>query len=322
MRAYLVSNNALKETILAEDVRAAVADGRHVWVNLEERTAETEALLADTFSLHPLTIEDIWADRSAPKIEAFENYLYLIVHAVRRKGVQPLELRELDIVIGANYVLTHDQTGSTTEQIRQDLLRAPRLLTRGEAWFAHALLDRLVDAYLPVIDGFDGEVERIEEDVLRLAGTPQGSAVLTRILALKRTLQTLRRIVVHQREVLLRIARGEFDTIPPEVLPYLRDVHDHFVRVGDLADSHRDLLTSALDAYLSVQSNRMNSVMKTLTLISTVMLPLTFIAGVYGMNFEYMPELHWMLGYPLALGLMAGVAIAAVLWFRHNRWFG
>ena len=104
------------------------------------------------------------------------------------------------------------------------------------------------------------------------------------------------------------------------MLPYLRDVHDHFVRVGDLADSYRDLVTSALDAYLSVQSNRMNEVMKTLTLISTVMLPLTFIAGVYGMNFEHMPELKWTYGYPFALALMAAVAAAAFAWFRHKRW--
>ena len=125
---------------------------------------------------------------------------------------------------------------------------------------------------------------------------------------------------MHQRELLLRLARGEFDVFPPDMLPYMRDVHDHFVRVGDLADSYRDLVTSALDAYLSVQSNRMNEVMKTLTLISTVMLPLTFIAGVYGMNFDHMPELKWQLGYPFALGLMAVVAVSAVVWFRYRRW--
>jgi magnesium transporter len=182
------------------------------------------------------------------------------------------------------------------------------------------VLDHLVDAYLPVIDAYDDDIETLENDVLAKAGTPEGTPVLARILALKRSLQSLRRVAVHQRELLLRLARGEFDAFPPESLPYLRDVHDHFVRVGDLADSYRDLVTSALDAYLSVQSNRMNEVMKTLTLISTVMLPLTFIAGVYGMNFDHMPELKWPFGYPFALALMAGVAASAVLWFRHRRW--
>jgi magnesium transporter len=325
MRAYLFKNETLRETGDAGEVRAAHGAGQLLWVDLESHTAETEALLSETFHLHPLTREDIWADRGSPKVEEFETYLYLIVHAVSpadppADGAGALALRELDLVLGANFVLTHDQTGSTTAPVREELLRAPRLLSRGTAWLAHALLDRLVDAYMPVIDGFDDRIETLLNDVLDKAGTPEGTQVLTRILGQKRSLQSLRRVTLHQRELLLRLSRGEFDAIPTEALPYFRDVHDHFVRVGDLAESYRDLLTSALDAYLSVQSNRMNQVMKTLTLISTVMLPLTFIAGVYGMNFEKMPELHWRLGYPFALCLMGTVAATVVLWFRHKRW--
>lgn len=322
MRAFFIADNSLREAADAGAVKVARAAGHPLWVDLEARTPETEALLAGTFALHPLTIEDIWADRSSPKAEAFDTYLYVILHAVHGAPGDSLALRELDLVIGPGFVITHDLTDGTAEHLREELARSPRLLARGPAWLAHALVDRLVDAYLPVIDGSDAEIEVLEDDVLRQAGTPRGAAVLHRILALKRKLQALRRVAVHQREVLLRLSRGEFDAIPPEVLPYYRDVHDHFVRVGDLADSQRDLLASALDAYLSVQSNRMNQVMKALALISTVMLPLTFIAGVYGMNFEHMPELHWVLGYPFALGLMAAVGVGAVLWFRWNRWFG
>ena len=127
---------------------------------------------------------------------------------------------------------------------------------------------------------------------------------------------------VHQREILLRLSRGEFDELPPEVLPFYRDVYDHFLRINDLAEGYRDLVTSALDAYLSVQSNRMNEIMKTLTLISTTMLPLTFIVGLYGMNFKHMPELEWTWGYPAALALMAAVAGGIALWFRHRGWLG
>ena len=125
---------------------------------------------------------------------------------------------------------------------------------------------------------------------------------------------------IREREILMRLARGEFDVVPPEALPYFRDVYDHLVRVADLAESYRDLVTGALDAYLSAQSNRMNEIMKTLTLMSTVMLPLTFIAGVYGMNYENMPELKWRYGYPFALGLMAAVGVAIVVWFRRRKW--
>lgn len=133
----------------------------------------------------------------------------------------------------------------------------------------------------------------------------------------------LRRVGIHQREILLRLARGEFAVIPEEVVPFYRDVYDHFLRVSDLLESYRDLVTSALDAYLSVQSNRTNEIMKTLTLISTVMLPITFIAGVYGMNFKFMPELESPLGYPLAIAPMGSVVCGSLLWFRRrydDRW--
>jgi magnesium transporter len=132
----------------------------------------------------------------------------------------------------------------------------------------------------------------------------------------------LRRMSIHQREILLRIARGEFDEIPPEAVPFFRDVYDHFLRINDQIDGYRDLVSGTLDAYLSVQSNRMNEIMKTLTVISTVMLPITFIAGVYGMNFDHMPELHWAGGYPYALALMASVTIATLWWFRKKGWVG
>ncbi len=127
---------------------------------------------------------------------------------------------------------------------------------------------------------------------------------------------------IHQREILLRLARGEFEEIPRDVVPFFRDVFDHFVRINDLLEGFRDLITSALEAYLSVQNNRMGEVMKTLTLISTVMLPLTFLVGLYGMNFKHMPELSWLYGYPFALGLMAVIAGGILLWFRRRGWLG
>ncbi len=321
MRAFLLDDGVIRQTSDVGEIRAAAEAKRRMWVDLETQTPEAEALLSEVFALHPVTVEDVWTDRPGPKVDEFPDYLYVCAHALRREGDELVPC-ELDLVVGATFVLTHDPTGMTTGPVREDLARSPRLLARGTAWVAHAVLDKLVDAYLPIIDAFDDEVGTLEDDVLAKSGTPEGGPVLGRILSLKRSLQALRRVSVHQRELLLRLSRGEFDTFPTELLPYLRDVHDHFVRVGDLAESYRDLVTSALDAFLSVQSNRMNDVMKTLTLISTVMLPLTFVAGLYGMNFEHMPELHWELGYPFALGLMALIALGAFFWFRHKRWIG
>jgi len=319
MRAFILEGDAATETTDVAAARAAIAAKKTIWIDLESQTPEVDALLAGPLALHPLTVEDVWSDRPSPKADEFPGYLYVCAHTVKRDKAQ-LVTCEIDLIVGAHFVVTHDATGIVGSALRDELTRSPRLLARGAPWIAHAVLDRLVDGYLPVIDRFDDDVETLEDDVLAKAGTPEGGAVLGRILALKRSLQSLRRVSIHQRELLLRLARGEFACFPAEVLPYLRDVHDHFVRVGDLADSYRDLVTSALDAYLSVQSNRMNEIMKTLTLISTVMLPLTFIAGVYGMNFDHMPELKWTYGYPYALGLMLVVAVGAFLWFRHKRW--
>jgi len=319
MRAFILDGEKVRETSDLADARKAAADKKTMWIDLGEQTPEVVTFLTDALALHPLTLEDIWTDRPSPKADEFPEYVYVCAHSVKRDKDELITC-EIDLVVGKTFVVTHDPQGLVTASVSAEITRTPRLLQKGAPWVAHAVLDRLVDGYLPVIDAFDGDVEALEDDVLAKAGTPEGGAVLQRILELKRSLQSLRRVSIHQRELLLRLARGEFAIFPPDTLPYLRDVHDHFVRVGDLADSYRDLVTSALDAYLSVQSNRMNEVMKTLTLISTVMLPITFIAGVYGMNFDHMPELKWLYGYPFALGLMLAVAVSAGLLFRHKKW--
>jgi magnesium transporter len=280
-------------------------------------------LLSKQLNLHPLTIEDIWAHRSAPKLEDYDNYLYLIIHGIKAsKEKGEIELIELDIVIGPTYVITYDQEKLVVDDVRQELDRSPKLLAKGPAWIAHAILDIAVDRYLPVIDELDHDIEALENQVLAKAGTKGGTEVLRQILRFKRMLLQLRRMSIHQREILLRLARGEFDEIPAEMMPFYRDVYDHFLRVNDLVESYRDLVTSALEAYLSVQSNRMNEIMKQLTLVATVMLPITFIAGVYGMNFEHMPELKWKYGYPAVIGLMALIVVGSLIWFRHKGWIG
>jgi magnesium transporter len=321
MKARILEGDQLRVTSSLDDVRAAIAQHRTIWVDLERTSDDANALLA-ALDIHPLTIEDIWANRSQPKLEDYDNYLYVIIHGIRGTKKTGLDLTELDVVLGSCFVLTYDPDGSITTDVAVELERSPKLLQKGPAWLAHAMLDHAVDRYLPVVDQIDKEISALEDEVLRRAGTRRGPPVLRRILRFKRTLLELRRMSIHQREILLRLARGEFDEIPPEFVPFFRDVYDHFLRVNDLIESYRDLVTSALEAYLSVQSNRMNEVMKTLTLISTVMLPITFIAGVYGMNFDNMPELHWKYGYVWALGLMGAVTLATLAFFRRKGWIG
>jgi magnesium transporter len=323
VEACILENNAPYRTRDMAKIRAAIDAGTTTWIDLEDHQPEVDAFLTQALGIHALTLEDIWSDRPTPKVDEFPGYIYVCAQTMRATPHAEggaLAHFELDLVVGATFVITRDEGRTTVQAVHDELARSPKSLVRGPAWIAHSILDRAVDGYLPVIDAFDDEVEALQDDVLAKAGTREGNAVLARILETKRALQALRRISIHQRDVLLRLARGEFAILPAEIVPYMRDVHDHFVRVSDLAESYRDLVTSALDAYLSVQSNRLNEVMKTLALISTVMLPLTFIAGVYGMNFDHMPELHWRYGYPCSIGLMALTATGAVLWFRLKSW--
>ena len=322
MQARILDGDKLRTTTDPAEIRAALADDLRIWIDLERQTPEATALLADVLKLHPLTIEDIWADRSRPKIDDFDDYLYVIVHGIGAAKHDKLQSVEIDVVIGPNWLVTHDPAGLVSDDIGTELDHSSRVMAKGIAWLAHALLDRAVDQYMPVIDQLDAEIEQLENEVLDRAGTPSGRGVLARILSFKRRLQELRRMSIHQREILLRLSRGEMDEIPAEALPFYRDVYDHFLRINDIAEGYRDLVTSALDAYLSVQSNRMNEIMKALTLMSTVMMPLTFIVGLYGMNFKHMPELDWVWGYPTVIGLMIVVVSAILLWFRHRGWIG
>jgi len=322
MLARVYQDERVKTVRDVAEIRAAIDAKLPIWIELESQCDEGEQLMLEVFNIHPLTVEDIWQTRTSPKLEDYRNYLYVIVHGVHAVKRGSIELVELDVVLGKTFVITHDPTGLTTKDVVDELERDPLLLCKGPAWLAHAILDNAVDRYLPIVDQLDEDLEKLETDALLRAGTPKGPLVLRRILKYRRMLQDLRRMSIHQREILLRLARGEFEEIPRDVVPFFRDVFDHFVRINDLLEGFRDLITSALEAYLSVQNNRMGEVMKTLTLISTVMLPLTFVAGVYGMNFTHMPELSWLYGYPFALGIMAAITLGIMFWFRRKGWIG
>ena len=321
MEARILEGSKLLVTQDPERIRQAIERAEPVWVELQQQDQACDQLLSEQLKLHSLTIEDIWAESEQPKLEDYDSYLYLLLHSITSSDQGRVKLVELDLILGPSYVITFDPHGLVAS-VRSALERSPRMLERGPAWLMHALLDTAVDRYLPVIDHIDRELERLEDEVLRKAGTRQGPPLLRKILGFKRLLLGLRRMSVHQREILLRLARGEFEEIPPDAVPFFRDVYDHFLRVTDQVESYRDITTSALEAYLSVQSNRMNEVMKTLTLISTVMLPITFIAGLYGMNFENMPELRTRWGYPATLLLMAAVAGTTLWWFWRKGWIG
>src|SRR5882672_4505668 len=293
-----------------------------IWVDMFEPTKADEDVLLNIFHFHPLTVEDCRENRHYPKVEEFPGYLYLIVHGVRADtSPDHFNTIELDAFLGANYVITyhHDEFRSINN-VKQLIHTSPIACKRGAPFLLYQILDQIVDFYSPVLDDFDERIDKLEDDIFTLKSP--NNEILEEIMDLKRGVLRLRRISAKQMEVILRISRGEFPLIEPQVLPFYRDIYDHIMRVTDLAENYRDLISGALEAYLSVVSNRMNEIMKVLTIFSAIMLPLTFIAGVYGMNFENMPELHSRYGYYAVWAFMIAVAFGMLGFFWRRGWIG
>lgn len=293
-----------------------------IWVDMPSPTVDDENVLLNIFHFHPLTVEDCRENRHYPKIEEFADYIYFIVHGVRADtSSDRFNTIELDGFLGPNYVITyhHDEFRSINA-VKQLIRTSPIACKRGAGYLLHQILDRIVDFYSPVIDDFDNRIDELEARIF--VGKSSNNEMLSEIMNIKRSVLRLRRISVKQLDILLRISRGEFDLIPQALLPFYRDIYDHLVRVADLAESYRDLITGLLDAHLSVVSNRLNEVMKVLTIFSAIMLPLTFIVGVYGMNFDNMPELHSRYGYFAAWAIMIVVALGMLFFFWRRGWIG
>jgi len=293
-----------------------------IWIDMESPTEADEDILRNVFHFHPLTIEDCRETRNYPKVEEFPGYLYFIVHGVTANtNPDRFNTIELDAFLGPNYVITyHHEMFRSINNVKKLLSTSPVICQRGPAFLLHQIMDQIVDFYTPVLDDFDERIAKLEDDIFTLSRP--NKAILEEIMDLKRGVLRLRRISARQMEVILRASRGEFTLIPAQLLPFYRDVYDHIMRITDLAENYRDLISGSLDAYMSVVGNRMNEIMKVLTIFSAIMLPLTFIAGLYGMNFDNLPELHWAYSYFVVLGVMLVVAVAMLYFFWRRGWIG
>ncbi|MEK6607521.1 MAG: magnesium/cobalt transporter CorA [Myxococcota bacterium] len=298
--------------------------GAVTWVDLAEPTPdEAQRVLAETFGFHPLSIEDTLLRRQQPKLEEFGRYVYMICHGVRAgAGPEQFVPVELDLFLGQNFLVTsHDERSRSIDEAREAVLRTGGALRRGPAALLHAILDAQADHYEPVLDQFGQRIEQLEREAIEAGGRPR-QETLGEILSLKRSLLRLRRGVERQTHIVLRLSRRELAHVGPEEALLLRDVHDHLVRAAELVDQHREMLGSVLEMQMAVASQRLNEVLKVLTIFSSIMLPLSLIAGIYGMNFEFMPELRWRWGYPFALGLMAATTMGLLVYFRRSGWLG
>jgi magnesium transporter len=293
--------------------------GAILWVDLSEQTATAEELLTDVFGLHPLNVEDVF-HVSQPKLERHPDYLYLIAHAVHaeRKTPANLSTAELDIIVGPTWIVTHhDGSSRAITEVQRIVEDDVELLRRGSLFIAHAILDRVIDEYLPLMERFDDQIDRLEVDIFR---NPR-PALVEEIFDLKHALQRVLRLGYHQREFLRELASGDVDRVPSDALPFFRDVSDHFIRVMDLAESYRQLMDTALNGYLSFQSHRLNEIMRVLTVLSTIILPLTLIVGYFGMNFDF-PEYKWPSPYNAIFvwSLLLAVGGGFFAWLKSRKW--
>ncbi len=299
------------------------ADGL-LWVDFAgEPPQACEPILRETFGFHPLAVGDALEEAHVPKIDDWGQYLYLVLHApvIDQQDEGRLDTLELDVFLGANYLVTHrTQPIAAADRVWSACQRDERQMQLGAGHLLYRLADELVVDYMPVVEGIDEAIDQIEDQVFD-DPTP---SLLEQIFTLKRALLRLRRIIAPQREVLNKLARGDYAAIAVQDRVFFRDVYDHFVRLYDIAESLRDLVGSALDTYLSVVNNRMNEVMKILTVITTLFMPLSFMTGFFGMNFfqPVTPLAAWTdrLAFGLVLAAMGLIPVGMYVWMRRRAW--
>lgn len=315
IRAWVATAEGVSERPAEEAVRAAL-DGARVWIDLDCEPPEAARALLAPLEIHPLVLEDMVDEVNRPKVDDYRDYLYLVIHSARWDEDRPT-LREIDVVLAPSFLVTyHDGSTRSIAAAHQVLPRRPGLLGHGTAHLLHFLLDVLVDHYLPIMDGITEEIDQLEERVFDSSPSHESHA---QVLRLKRGMAALRRIVGPQRDTVLALTRDEFLPIPPEMRPYLRDVYDRLARVSDLLDSFRDEVATLLDLEVTMASKRLNEVIKRLTVIATIGLPLTVVTSYYGMNVP-LAVFQWRHGELFVIAVLAVTALATWIVLRWKRW--
>lgn len=317
---YLGPDGNIRLGLDEKESKAAFASAQGLlWVDISETTDEDGEFLARSFGFHHLAVEECVSPRiNPPKINDFGQYLFIMVHGINYAVESDVvETTELEIFLGPHFVVSnHNIPLKSVETIRREVEEDGRPMKRGADFLVHALMDALIDEVLPAVDRLGDVAEQVEEEAVH----SPGQATIEAILRLKRSTTRLHRIMTPQREVLNRLARGEFPLIRREAQIFYRNVYDHIVHIEDLNQSFKDAADSAMTTYMSSMATRQNETIKILSVVATIVLPLTLIAGIYGMNFDYMPELGWRWGYFAVLGFMGAVIAGATLWFLARRW--
>ncbi len=322
---YRPATGGLMVDLQADQLSAALCEKDSlIWVDLDgDDTGEYQPLLSDKFKFHSLAIEDALVESHAPKIDDWSEYVYLVLHAVDFDvDLLDVDTHEVDFFLGPNYLVTHHtEPVRAIERVRRACQRDERHLTRGPDYLLYEIADGIISDFMPCVDALDEEIDRVEDEIF----DRPTSGVLNRLFTLKRAVIHLRRILSPQREVLNRLARDDYQVIDNTERVYFRGAYDQLVRLYDINESLRDLVSGTLDTYLSVVSNRLNEIMKVLTIVTVMGLPLTFLTGFFGMNFfggtyEVAAPMNGLPIFIGALALMIGAPLMMWYIFKRRGW--
>jgi len=322
---YYSSGKPIRKDISPQEFPKLTRDRRGLlWVDFSEEPAENCLPILQSFGFHPLAIDDALQETHAPKLDDWRDYIYIVLNYMHLQGPDnewEMEVDELDIFLGANFIITlHDHSISAIEDTWISCDRDPRTLQDGADHLLYKIADYLVAGYMPIVEKIDAAIDVIEDQVFDRP-SPQ---TLEQLFTIKRVLLSMRRFILPQREVLNKLARDDYKVIDPKDRIFFRDIYDHLVRLHDLNESLRDLVSGALDTYLSVVNNRMNEVMKTLTIITTLFMPLAFVSGFFGMNF--FEPLGLMQSWTSNIVFYAMLTVTILLpltmfvWMRRRTW--
>lgn len=291
------------------------------WININglNNLSEIEKL-GIHFNIHPLTLEDILNTMHRPKIDEFENYLFIVFKMLYFTDDDNLNFEHVSMIVGKNYVITFQESdGDVFNDLRERIANGKgRIRSQGQDYLMYAILDAIVDHYITVIEAFGDKIEDLEASIFQ--NDTNVSETPSHIQVLKREILKIRRSIFPFREVVNRLEKIESDIIDPKTHSYLKDLYDHIVHVSESIELYREMIWGLMDMHMNIMSNKMNEVMKVLTIIATIFIPLTFMAGIYGMNFDNIPELHYEYGYHIFWGVLIIIFIFMLLFFRRKRW--
>jgi magnesium transporter len=308
-------DNGVKRCELSE-LSSILNSNNKIWVDIVDISSDEKEIIQKAFDLHPLTSEDLFNLGTRVKVEEFSKYIFSVFYTI--KSTNSIELSELDFVLGKNFLITnHRKKVDSFEIIKKNSDKLDKLFVKGVDFLFHKLLDVEVDNFFPVLEGIDDIIEKLEEEVIR---NPKPE-LLTKILKLKRKIVSLKKVTLPQREKISFLAKNNYEFIGKKAIPYFRDIYDHAIRVSDIIDNYREAIGGTSDAYMAAISNRMNEVMKTLSIIATIALPLGIISGIFGTNFDILPGQHIHYGFWIMIFLMLFFVVGMLVYFKKKRWF-